>query len=698
MAGLFAGFGLLQLGRQLVSVNARFEDLRQSLSAVSGSVLQGKDAFKFIQDFAQSVPIDIETLTKSFITLKSSGIEPTAKLLTTFADAATATTDRLGTFNALTRVLARSVSGGLGLEELNQIADRGVNVFKILEESLGVTRLEISEFGKTAEGAKTLIDALLEGLDESFGGAAAAGLDNLSTKMSNLGDVFNTFLDRIGDAGGGISFLKSLLDGLISTFQFLADNAETVGNILAGIVAGGVAAGFLLIAKNIRVAVVAVRALTIALLANPLFLIPAVIALAVAAFLEFKDSMITIGDTSATVSDFFQATWEVTLQRVETAFDIFVLKSIRNLLRVNDAIGSLLPDVLAPSTLTDEQKKFADSLDISEAFKGSGEAIANRAAQLRELREATKNATDANDESNKSGGLSIDVRANELSLLRGEIDQLRKLAAASEQGQEAFKKLNREMALNKRELEIRNKLIKEGVTITPEMTQEIRSLTAAEADLKKQIEENVAAFEDQSSVLKDFAADVRDFQTQFEQAAVNAFKGIEDAIIELAKNGKLTIKDLVNSILTDLARIGIRRLITGPLLGLIGFEKGGVFENQQIVPFANGDILTGPTLFPMSGNKTGLAGEAGPEAIMPLSRGIDGRLGVEVVNAPGRAGIASSFSIAPNVTISLEGTEFIVSSDTDIERLALDIARQTGKATMEILLNETRKFGILNNG
>jgi phage-related minor tail protein len=46
------------------------------------------------------------------------------------------------------------------------------------------------------------------------------------------------------------------------------------------------------------------------------------------------------------------------------------------------------------------------------------------------------------------------------------------------------------------------------------------------------------------------------------------------------------------------------------------------------MPFARGGVISSPTTFPMRG-ATGLMGEAGPEAIMPLTRGADGRLGVQ---------------------------------------------------------------------
>nr|WP_170538690.1 phage tail tape measure protein [Ruegeria arenilitoris] len=61
--------------------------------------------------------------------------------------------------------------------------------------------------------------------------------------------------------------------------------------------------------------------------------------------------------------------------------------------------------------------------------------------------------------------------------------------------------------------------------------------------------------------------------------------------------------------------------------GLLPFADGGSFAQGRVMPFANGGVVTGPTTFPMRG-ATGLMGEAGPEAIMPLARGPDGKLGV----------------------------------------------------------------------
>lgn len=59
----------------------------------------------------------------------------------------------------------------------------------------------------------------------------------------------------------------------------------------------------------------------------------------------------------------------------------------------------------------------------------------------------------------------------------------------------------------------------------------------------------------------------------------------------------------------------------------LGNLVGGLLGGKGITGFADGGIVNSPLLFPMRGG-AGVAGEAGPEAIMPLARGPDGKLGV----------------------------------------------------------------------
>ncbi len=67
--------------------------------------------------------------------------------------------------------------------------------------------------------------------------------------------------------------------------------------------------------------------------------------------------------------------------------------------------------------------------------------------------------------------------------------------------------------------------------------------------------------------------------------------------------------------------------VNAAVSSVMPFENGASFSQGRVTPFAKGGVVGGPVTFPMRGG-TGLMGEAGPEAIMPLSRGADGKLGV----------------------------------------------------------------------
>ena len=90
---------------------------------------------------------------------------------------------------------------------------------------------------------------------------------------------------------------------------------------------------------------------------------------------------------------------------------------------------------------------------------------------------------------------------------------------------------------------------------------------------------------------------------------------------------------LLKSALQPLGQ-GLSSAFGGAMSGLVG----------SITPFADGGIVNGPTMFGMGGG-LGLMGEAGAEAIMPVARGHDGRLGVASHGA-------SSGATTVNVSIS----------------------------------------------
>ena len=145
-----------------------------------------------------------------------------------------------------------------------------------------------------------------------------------------------------------------------------------------------------------------------------------------------------------------------------------------------------------------------------------------------------------------------------------------------------------------------------------------------------------------------------------------AFDGIKlsDALKGIARSMADTIFSIamkpVQQALAGSIASGVSNMVTG----VLPFADGAAFSQGRVVPFAKGGIVTQPTHFPMRG-ATGLMGEAGAEAIMPLTRGADGRLGVAAAGG-GRA---------VNVTLNVS------TPDVDgFRRSQSQIAAQLGRA------------------
>jgi hypothetical protein len=161
-------------------------------------------------------------------------------------------------------------------------------------------------------------------------------------------------------------------------------------------------------------------------------------------------------------------------------------------------------------------------------------------------------------------------------------------------------------------------------------------------------------------------ADMTNRQLAYTDLFKQAFKGMEDAIVNFTKTGKLSFKDMINSFLEGLLRYeiqqqqmmlfrsmggagGLANLFMSALFpgtisgggtldvtqaaarGYTGMAKGGAYD-AGLRTFAKGGMFTNsvvdqPTYFKFA-KGTGLMGEAGPEAIMPLKRDSNGNLGV----------------------------------------------------------------------
>ena len=116
----------------------------------------------------------------------------------------------------------------------------------------------------------------------------------------------------------------------------------------------------------------------------------------------------------------------------------------------------------------------------------------------------------------------------------------------------------------------------------------------------------------------------------------DALRSLRQSMLDTVYNAAVTpVTNHVGGLLSE--------AVGGLMNAFLPFADGGTFSQGRVMPFATGGVVSGATTFPMRGG-VGLMGEAGPEAIMPLARGADGRLGVQA------QGNARPINVTMNVT------------------------------------------------
>ena len=174
--------------------------------------------------------------------------------------------------------------------------------------------------------------------------------------------------------------------------------------------------------------------------------------------------------------------------------------------------------------------------------------------------------------------------------------------------------------------------------------------------------------------------------------AVQAFHLDGNTLGDFVATGKANFRDMTVSILQDLSKIFIRmttmRLVSSFAGGGGAFADGGAFNNG-LQFFASGGVFTNqvvsrPTMFAHGGG-FGVMGEAGPEAIMPLTRAPNGKLGVA---AQGGSGVQNNV----NISVSISQTGNAESDSKADSEQGRRIARMLDGKIIEVLAREIPFF------
>ena len=173
-------------------------------------------------------------------------------------------------------------------------------------------------------------------------------------------------------------------------------------------------------------------------------------------------------------------------------------------------------------------------------------------------------------------------------------------------------------------------------------------------------------------------------QTNFGDALMGIVDDVDflnDSFEDMAYKTENIFRQMAADIIRELYRILVVKQMVAAATSFLGFANGGVIQGgKQVQAYANGGVVGGPTYFPMAGGKTGLMGEAGPEAIMPLKRGKGGKLGVEASGDTGAVNIVQNFSFAAN-------------GDESVKRIIAEAAPKIANMTQQQIMDARRRGG-----
>ncbi len=218
-----------------------------------------------------------------------------------------------------------------------------------------------------------------------------------------------------------------------------------------------------------------------------------------------------------------------------------------------------------------------------------------------------------------------------------------------------------------------------------EIELEKASLAAEETgnrfeEMKKSLRDSNRVLDGVKLGIIDYAESLGSLANSVAGFVTSTFGRLEDQLVEFTMKGKMRWSEMVNAMIADLNRLIIRQAVLAPIAqGITGLmspdsvnAKGNIFSGGDVVPFAKGGIVSGPTFFPMNRGRTGLMGEAGPEVIAPLKRTSSGEMGIQ--------------STPSKVTVNVHNT-FAQEAETSIRE------HSSADGTKEIDIYITKKMG-----
>mgnify|MGYP006396657055 CR=1 FL=1 len=500
---------------------------------------------------------------------------------------------------ALIKKLSQSL---LKMQETQTVKKKTLSTYKdILGTEKGLA-LEVEALNKLFEDRLGTIDDTFNNYEDILGSSkgllkAEAALNKIfKDKLGTIDDTANLYLDILGSSKGlaqSESALNQLYEDRLGTIDDTANNYEDILGSSEGLIQSELALNQL-----------------------------------------YEDRLGTIDDTANLYEDILGSS--IGLSQAESALN----KMFEDRLGTIDDTANNYEDILGSEDGLKQSvdvlnQMYQDRLDKMQAIADRYDDILGSEKGLLAAQEARDALTSVGD-SGYAGGRGGDPR--EFSSR----DEFRK------QLEDKYKPKKDKKAERDPVAEFQKKLdLEREMYNVTEARQKV--LQALGSDFARDNPKRAAEMEAQIAETNELIA-----VEQRRQALVDSITGsIENGFMAMI-DGTTSVKDAFKSMAADIIKELYRVLVVQKMVAAartyFGFADGGVISGgSEVKAYANGGVVGSPTTFPMAGGKTGLMGEAGPEAIMPLKRGANGKLGVQMEGGGGDViNINQSFNFQAN--------------------------------------------------
>ncbi|HHT3632988.1 phage tail tape measure protein [Enterobacter hormaechei] len=260
-------------------------------------------------------------------------------------------------------------------------------------------------------------------------------------------------------------------------------------------------------------------------------------------------------------------------------------------------------------------------------------------------------------------------------------------------------------------------------TVYDRETQALKDAQAERIEVQEDYYKKVDALQaDWVTGARDGLADWVDDSTNYAMQAADVMKtalsGISSNIVEMLNGNKASWKDWGISVLKIIEQVMVNMMIanaassigslfsgaasssasSGTAIQNYGANlqlnaKGGVYSSADLSQYSN-SVVSSPTLFAFA-KGAGLMGEAGPEAIMPLTRASDGSLAVRAV---GNGGVTPGSGGAPQVYITIDGNgNTSTQGSAGFEQFGAEVGRFVDQRYKQNMMRDIRPGGDIWN-